>query len=185
VYFSKAKIKNNRAVGEASIEKVFSKNGFIVLYPESLSMHEMIAILRGCKTFVATSATNIHNSIFMDDGSTFVCLNRSAHIHPVQTMIERMRHLNGIYIDVFYFSSDKNFGDAPCLLVPTKYLLNFFRSCGFVFSKTKLRLYLILHYFRFIIAKPENLLYKKIYPMYVKVRSIKRTAVHSLATLLR
>ncbi len=135
VYFSKAGIGNNRAVGEASIEQVFIKNNFNVFHPENLSMYEMISILKGCKVFAATSATNIHNSIFMSDRETFICLNRSAHFHPIQTMIERMKNLESIYVDVFLFSSSKNFGCAPCLLVPTKYLFNFYEARKFFFNK--------------------------------------------------
>jgi len=163
VYFSKAKIKNNRAIGEAAIEEVFLKNGFNVFHPEDLSMYEMIAVLKGCKVFAATSATNIHNSIFMNDDNTFICLNRSAHFHPIQTMIERMRYLSGNYIDVFYFSSDRNFGDKPCLLGPTKYLFDFFETYKFSFSRLKFYLKFPLDICHFIFSKLKYFIYKKLY----------------------
>lgn len=174
VYFSKARIKNNRAVGEASIEEVFLKNGFSVFYPESLSIYEMISILKGCKVFAATSATNIHNSIFMNDSNTFICLNRSAHIHPIQTMIERMRSLKGIYIDVFFFSSIKNFGDAPCLLAPTKYLFDFFETYKINFNKFKFYFKFTLFICRFIIAKPLHHFLEYIYPIYIKIKGFRK-----------
>lgn len=174
VYFSKARIKNNRAVGEASIEEVFLKNGFSVFCPESLSLHEMISILKGCKLFAATSATNIHNSIFMNDGNAFICLNRSAHIHPIQTMIERMRRLKGTYIDVFIFSSIKNFGDAPCLLAPTKCLFDFFEAYNFDFNKLKFYLKFPLFICRFILAKPRHRILEYIYPIYIKMKGSRK-----------
>jgi len=163
VYFSKENIGNNRAIGEDLIEKVFSRNGFTILHPENLSMYEMISILKGCKVFAATSATNVHNSIFMNDGNKFVCLNRSAHFHPVQTMIERMRCLQGVYVDVFYFSSNRNFGNAPCLLAPTKYLFDFFKSYKFTFNEFEFYLKLPLYVYRLMFSEVRLFVYKKVY----------------------
>ena len=135
VYFSKNRGGNNRAIGEASIDKVFSENGFNVFCTEGMSIEDTISILKGCEEFAATSATAIHNSIFLTDRTKCICLNRSAHFHPVQTMIDRMRELDSIYVDAFLFSSDKNFGDAPCLLAPTKYLVRFYEEHNFRFNK--------------------------------------------------
>lgn len=186
VYFSKGKIINNRAVGEASIEEVFLKNGFRTFYPESLNMYEVISILKGCKVFAATSATNLHNSIFMNDDNTFICLNRSAHFHPIQTMIEKMRGLKGIYIDVFIFSSAKNFGDAPCLLGPKKYLFDFFEAYKFNFNKFKLYLKFPLYIYHFIIiAKPRHFIDKKIYPTYIKMKSSKYSVIRLMTRVIR
>ncbi len=152
VYFSKAGIGNNRAVGEASIQDVFLNNDFSVFAPEKLSFYEMISILKGCTTFAATSATNIHNSLFMNDNQTCICLNRSAHFHPIQTMIERMRQLESIYVDVFIFPSIKNFGDAPCLLAPTKHLFDFYESQNFRYHKLKHYISMPRYIFKFMDA---------------------------------
>ena len=85
--------------------------------------------------FATTSGTIAYNSIFLNDDTTCICLNRSAHFHPIQTMIERMKGLKNIYVDVFIFSSRRNFGDAPCLLAPTRFLFNFYKSESFSFDK--------------------------------------------------
>jgi len=183
VYFSKARIKNNRAVGEASIEEVFSKNGFNVVYPEILSIYEVVSILKGCKVFAASSATSIHNSIFMNDGNTFICLNRSAHFHPIQTMIEKMRNLKSIYVDVFIFSSDRNFGNAPCLLAPTKYLLDFFEVYKFDFNKFKFYLKFPMYICGFIIAKPQHFILTYIYHIYVKIKTSRHGIIRLIVRL--
>lgn len=135
VYYSKTGFKNGRVVGEESIENVFLKNGFNVFHPENLSLYDQISILKGCKLFAATSGTIAHNSIFLKDDTTCICLNRSAHFHPVQTMIERMKRLKSTYVDIFIFSSKRNFGDAPCLLSSTRFLFNFYKSNNFSFDK--------------------------------------------------
>ena len=131
-------------------------------------MYEMISILKGCEVFAATSATNIHNSVFMNDGNTCICLNRSAHFHPIQTMIERMRHLKSVYVDVFIFSSVANFGDAPCLLAPTKHLLSFFEANKFVYDKNKLYKKFPRYFYDYITIKPRRLALNNIYSIYMK-----------------
>jgi hypothetical protein len=171
VYFSKENIGNDRAYNEKSIRRVFLENGFNVFCPENLSIYKMISILKGCKTLAATSATNIHNSVFMSDESSIICLNRSAHFHPIQTMIEKIKSLKSTYVDVFYFSSDKNFGDQPCLLTPTKFLLNFFVSSKFKFSKVNLYLSFVYSLFKFFtILKIKQILIVKLYPFYSMIK---------------
>ena len=174
VYFSKENIKNNRAFNEKSIRKVFSKNGFKVFYPEQLSVYKMISIIKGCKILVGTSATNIHNAIFMEDKESFICLNRSGHFHPIQTMIEKIRSLKATYIDVFYFSSDKNFGDQPCLLTPTKHLFNYFVSTKFKFNRIKLYLsfgFSFLKFFSVVLVK--YILIKELYQNLIRIKLIR------------
>ena len=135
VYYSKRGLKSGRAFGEESIENVFLKNGYKVFHPQNLSLYDQISILKGCKMFASTSGTSAHNAIFMNDGATCICLNRSAHFHPIQIMIEQMRGLKSIYVDVFIFSSRGSFADVPCLLAPTRFLFNFYKSKGFSYDK--------------------------------------------------
>jgi hypothetical protein len=128
VFFSKRESRNQRAVGESSNDAAFVQNGFHIFYPEKMSVYETISVLSGCTTFVATSGTNIHNSMFMDNGTDIICLNRSAHFHPIQIMIDRLRDFNAVYVDTFLFSSKASFGDSPCLIAPTRHLFRFMKS---------------------------------------------------------
>ena len=174
VYFSKENIKNNRAFNEKSIRKVFSENGFKVFYPEKLSVYNMISIIKGCKILAGTSATNIHNAVFMEDKKSFICLNRSAHFHPIQTMIEKMKSLKATYIDVFYFSSDKNFGDQPCLLTPTKHLINYFNFTKFKFNRTKLYLSFGYSFLKFFsVVQLKYILIKRLYNILISIKFIR------------
>lgn len=138
VYFSKKARKNDRAIGEAAIERILSKNGFSIYYPELMSIHETLAVLQGCETFVATSGTNIHNSVFTKDGTDCICLNRSEHFHPIQIMIDRMKNLNVTYVDAYVWKAGENWSSGPFLLFPGKYLRNFYRQMGFEYHVTDL-----------------------------------------------
>jgi hypothetical protein len=167
VYFSKKERKNDRAIGEGPIEAVLASNGYAVYFPETISVSETLSVLKGCKHFLATSGTNIHNSIFLQDGSTSVCLNRSGHFHPIQTMIDRMRNLNVIYVDSYLFGIQSNWSDGPFLLFPTRYLLRFLKAENLEFE-----------YFE---------LYRK-YPIFVleySKRAVRRATIDFLYPLYR
>ena len=138
VFFSKERRNNNRGMGEKPIASVFQRNGYKVIYPEKTSMLKTLSILKGCDTFVASSGTNAHNAIFLNDQSTCICLNRSEHIHYVQTMINRMRNLNIIYVDAFFSTVPSNWSTGPFLFAPTKYLITFFKEQNFNFKERKL-----------------------------------------------
>ena len=137
VFFSKQLSRSGRAIGESYIQRVFFDNGYEVFYPEKMTLYETISVLKGCDEFVASSGTNFHNSIFLNDGVAGVCLNRSAHFHPIQTMINRMRCLNVSYIDVFIKSTPDSFGNAPCFVGVTKHLVRYFDFNSFSFSTRK------------------------------------------------
>lgn len=185
VYFSKAGIKNNRAVGEASIEAAFRDNSFSVFAPEQLSMYETISILKGCEVFAATSATNIHNAIFMNDGKRTICLNRSAHFHPIQTMIDEMRGLDNIYVDVFIFSSDANFGNAPCLLAPTRHLFDFFETYHLKYDKWWFYKKFPGHFLGYLTIRPRRWISNVLFDTYNKMKSSKWKIIRLPTEILR
>ena len=137
VFFSKAMSFNGRAIGELQFQDIFEKNGFAIFHPEKMSMYVVISVLKGCDEFVATSGTSAHNSIFMTDGKAIICLNRSAHFHPLQIMIDRMKSLKVTYIDVFLFSTAQNFGNAPCFLTMTGFLRKYINERNFRYNRIR------------------------------------------------
>ena len=173
VYFSKRERKNDRAIGEAPIESVLANNGYAVYFPENMSVVETLSVLKGCGAFLATSGTNIHNSIFLRDGATSICLNRSAHFHPIQIMIDRMKSLNSIYVDAFVFGSGSNWSSGPFFLFATESVRNFFK-----FEKIQFNYFLLYRmyptYFG-IYAKRilRRSLIDALYPIYKKMKSSK------------
>lgn len=50
-------------MGEAYIEDVFRKNGFKILHPESMSLREQIAYLKGAKTVAGVIGTATHMEV--------------------------------------------------------------------------------------------------------------------------
>jgi len=167
VFFSKQLSKAGRAIGESVIENVFKNNGYEIFYPERMTPYETVCIIKGCDNFVASSGTNIHNSIFLDDKKSMVCLNRSEHIHPIQIMIDRMRGLNAAYIDVFVTSSAENFGDKPCFVAMTKYLKKYFIDKEMIFSTSQNHIISFLYFLKYLT-----------FPFYITLVKIKSSIIH-------
>lgn len=185
VYFSKHERKNDRAIGEKPFEDVLKQNGYAICYPELMSLRETIAVLKGAKTFVASSGTNSHNAIFLEDGAMSVCLNRSAHFHPVQIMIDRMRGLRVVYIDTFLFESKSNWSSGPFLFFPTKLFMTFLASRGYRYRFISLYKRYPVYFARYALRKGRRTLIDALRPLYVTAASSRWFFVRELATFAR
>lgn len=140
VYFSK---KFNypgspRTIGDYISEELFKKNGYSIFYPDKMNLTETLSILKGCEEFVASSSSNAYNAIFLNDETKVIVLNRSEHVHPTQTMIDKMKNLKSIYIDSFYGLLPVDWSIGPFTFCYTKYLENFLKKYQMNFNKKKL-----------------------------------------------
>ncbi len=185
VYFSKQERKNDRAIGEMPFEELLAKNGYAIYFPERMSLRETVAVLKGAKTFVASSGTNSHNAIFLEDGATSVCLSRSAHFHPVQIMIDRMRGLRAVYIDAFLFANRKNWSAGPFLLFPTRPFLNYLASRGCGYRPVTLYKRYPAYFARYALRGGRRALIDALRPMYARANSSRWSFVRGLATFAR
>lgn len=141
VYFSK---KFNypgylRTIGDDISEELFKRNGYKVFYPEKMTLKETLSVLKGCEEFVAASGSNAHNAIFLNDGVKIVILNRSEHVHPTQTMIDKMKNLKSIYIDSFYNLLPVNWSIGPFSFCYTECLEDYLNKYHMKFNKKKLQ----------------------------------------------
>ena len=136
IYFTKE--GTTKVIGEDEIMKVFSKNGFKLFNPCSLSFKETISILKGCNSFAAVSGTTAHNAIFLKDNVECIYLNKSPEIHYIQTMIDRMKNINSNYIDVFMSLLPANWSIGPFWIGITEHLLSYFKDCNmkYIISKS-------------------------------------------------
>ena len=130
--------RNYRGMGEQPIVDIFQANGFQIVFPETLSMRETIAVLKGCKVFAASSGSNAHNAIFVNDNTEVICLNRSPHIHYPQTMIDRMKGLRSCYVDAYFAVLPADWSSGPFLFGPNKSLLDFFNTRAFNYDYAQL-----------------------------------------------
>ena len=136
IYLNKNGSTSQRATGEGLISELFVENGYQSLPLGGLGARQLLSLLKGCKSLVATSGTAAHQAMFMLDHQHCVSLNRSQHVHPLQTMINQMRGHEEDYVDVFLHSSNEHFGTMPCFLFPTDHFISYLEFKQFHFDLT-------------------------------------------------
>jgi hypothetical protein len=135
IYFAKLP---ERVLGENLAVNIFEKNGYKVFTPEYLGAREMISILNGCEELVASSGSNAYNALFLNDKAKLVILNRSAHVHYDQTMINQMRNLNVTYVDSFTNVLPVSIDCGPYMFRYTEHLARYFKSAGIKYCRKDL-----------------------------------------------
>lgn len=139
VYVSRAKLPENmRTWNEEKIQRIFERNGFHVIYPETLPLHQQVAIIGNCKYLAGCAGTALHLGIFMRPGGRIVQLRRSSEIADNSALQWRMCMIKGLDFDVVSasveeFKSKHGGAHAPQIIGGTKYLKQFFDDNGFVY----------------------------------------------------
>ncbi len=114
-------------VGLDLIDNFFKKNGYEVLYPEQLSLIELINALFYASECASESGTAAHNFLFCNQSQHTYVFERQPAINEAQVSIEVSRHLNSIYIDAFLPLMRKN---EPSFLYYSEHMKRFAISRG-------------------------------------------------------
>ncbi len=129
IFLSKEKNSlNGKSIGEKHIKEVLIKNKFEIIYPELLSIEEFLSKMFSASKVIALSASSAHNAIFMKKNTELICLNRSDHHHPLQTMINEIRDLKVSYVDVSFNIFRPNFSNGPYNIIVSRYFRKFLKK---------------------------------------------------------
>lgn len=137
IYLSRRKFKGNfRLIGEEKLEKAFKANGFKVLYPERLRLSEQISYIKGAKEIASVMGTATHLSLFANEGTKNIVLERSEDIIYEQILINQ-----AVGLDWFSLCANLNYLPAghefsPILLGFTNHVAEFFKDNGYSFDKS-------------------------------------------------
>lgn len=101
IYFTR---KNQRKkvpmeVGEADVERIFRRNGYLIIAPEQYSVVEQISMVHVAKRIACISGTLPHNMVFAHDGEELIIVRKTNKPNYRQTGIDEMRKLKVITID--------------------------------------------------------------------------------------
>lgn len=100
LYLSRLKLKRKaKEYGERAIQRAFQKQGYHVIYPETLSYEEQVWLYSHAKSIVATKGSICMNSIFCQPGTELIVLRKSFGTHDYQYIISQVRDLNVTHID--------------------------------------------------------------------------------------
>jgi len=101
VYLSRAHLKgiDKRELGNKMLDNYFLNNGYRVVYPEELSLSELILLLRNCKECASISGTLPHNLLFAPDGLKLTIVERNVMNNEIQLDINKLKGLDVTYVD--------------------------------------------------------------------------------------
>ncbi len=138
VYVSRTALKTGRTIGEEKIQRIFEKNGFRVVCPETLPLAKQIAIMKNCRVLAGCAGTALHLALFMPRGGHVIQIKRNrrpkdnAHI---QNNICRAKDMDLSLIWGSVETTKSGHGAVgPQVIGPTKYLKQFFDENGFVYD---------------------------------------------------
>ncbi len=126
VYFSRSRW-HRWEYGERSLEDVFARAGYEIVWPELLSLEKMVAMLSHVKDFASTDGSCAHNSVFLPYGAAAVLIRKIDYKNKYQIAINKARNLDVTMVDanlsiVLYDDNDKLGG--PFFVYPSRDLEN-------------------------------------------------------------
>lgn len=116
VFLSRRWFAEKTEVGVDMLDDFFERNGFYVLYPEKVSLTEMIHYLCKARLCAAESGTLPHNLLFSQDEKETVIIERQATPNEVQIDVDKIKALSVTYIDAYYTVYPVGAGYGPYFL---------------------------------------------------------------------
>lgn len=103
-HFIEAKRISNKKgeSGQKILDNFFEKNGYQILYPEELSLAEMIRILQASDECAMVEGTLAHNLMFAKEGMKAVILEKRIDYNLYQVYVNEVKDLDVDYIDAYY-----------------------------------------------------------------------------------
>ncbi|MBR1380596.1 MAG: glycosyltransferase family 61 protein [Alphaproteobacteria bacterium] len=139
IYLSRDALNLRRTYGEKYVSEIFNKNGFTIIYPETLSLKQQIALVRNCRVLVGCAGTALHLALFMKPGGCVIQIKRNSQIKDnssMQYLINKTKKLNSVFISgAIEKRSSKHCTTVPQIIGLNKYLRKFMDENGFNYDK--------------------------------------------------
>jgi capsular polysaccharide biosynthesis protein len=135
IYVSRAKLNSRKTYGEEKVQKVFERNGYKIIYPETMSLQEQIGIIKNCKYLAGCAGTALHLALVMKSGGTVIQIKRNSLNEDNSTsqyLINKTKNLNSVFIQASVEKVRTNHGSfTPQIIGINKYMRDFFKDFGF------------------------------------------------------
>ena len=139
IYVSRTAMPMDRhTYGEKTIEKIFVKNGYKIIYPETLPLEKQIALMKKCKVLAGCAGTALHLALFMKQGGTVIQIKRNTVLldnADTQYIIDTVKGLDSIFVagSLETVKTD-HWSVTPQIIGMTKYMKQFFDENGFKYN---------------------------------------------------
>lgn len=139
IYLSRSRMNDGRTFGENQVENIFRKNGYEVIYPETLPLEQQIYLAKNCKEMAGTAGTALHLAMFMKSGGRVIQIKRNSTESDninTQKLICDLRGLDLVWIyGTVETVATGHFTQFPQIIGVTQYLTDFFDDNHFLYDE--------------------------------------------------
>ncbi len=117
---------SHKDFNESELERFYSKQGYQIISPESMSVEQQIYMIRHTSHLVTTDGSVGHSSIFCNPSTKIVILLKANYVNPYQTCISDVFGLDisYVYSHHSFWANRKHPSNGPFYLCVTKYMSN-------------------------------------------------------------
>lgn len=119
LYLSRRRFDKARSLefGEEYFEQIYAKKGYKIVYPETLSPSEQLALWGGFK-FACVGGTLPHNMIFAPYGSELEIVLKTSFPNGFQSIVDKIKQLKTKRIEAYIELFGVAAGRGPFLFLP-------------------------------------------------------------------
>ena len=134
IYMSRSQLNDvdKREFGLDMLDDYFRRNGYEVIFPEKMSLSQMIFLLRNAKTVAAISGSLPHNLLFAQNEKPLIIVERNVLNNEIQVDVDHMKELDVIYIDANLPVYSINIGYGPFIMYYTDEMRRFTEDNNYV-----------------------------------------------------
>ena len=142
IYVSRCKLKNGKTIGEEKIQHIFEKNGFHVIYPETLALDTQIGLMKNCRVLAGCAGTALHLSVFMPNGGRVIQIKRNRMYEDnadIQYLLNRTKEMESVFVDASIETVKTQHSTAlPQIIGVNEHMKRFFDENGFEYDAADL-----------------------------------------------
>lgn len=140
IYLSRTAMPADRhTYGEKTIQKIFKKNGYKIIWPEKLPLVEQIALVKNCKYLAGCAGTALHLAWFMKPGGTVIQIKRNTAMQDnadTQYLINTVKGVDSVFVAASVErAKTEHYSLTPQIIGMTKYMKQFFDDNNFAYNE--------------------------------------------------
>lgn len=133
IFLTRSKLKkaNKNEINIDYLDKFFISNGYELVYPEKISLKQLIILFNEASHIACISGTLSHNILFANPNKHFIIIERSAINNSYQVGINLIMNIKPVLIDCFELPLIAPATGELFLYSSTPYLKNFTRKMSY------------------------------------------------------
>lgn len=138
IYLSRSRW-NKAEFGLDMLDDFFGRNGFDIIYPETVTLAQLIFIIQKADIIASVSGSTAHNILFGKDRQELVLMERCALNNEIQADINKMKKINVYHIDANMSFFPVSYGEGPFLFCWNGFLERFAAEKGWELPSKKFK----------------------------------------------